>query len=99
MVGTMSATRWSVCMPLSDANTLRGWNLLNGITLAWRRLVLAEATALRHYTSGRTRDSASRARKYDWAGLRFHRGLAPRCEPELPEPHATIVLSPTETNP
>ena len=27
------------------------------------------------------------------------RGLAPRCEPEVPEPHATVVLSPTETNP
>ena len=34
------------------------------------------------------------ARKYDWAGLRFSRGLAPRCEPELPEPHATVRLSP-----
>src|SRR4051794_10317912 len=29
-------------------------------------------------------------RKYDWAGPRFSRGLAPRCEPEVPEPHATI---------
>ena len=35
---------------------------------------------------------------YDWAGLRVSRGLAPRCEPESPEPHATVVLSPTETS-
>lgn len=32
-------------------------------------------------------------RKYDWAGLRFPRGLAPRYEPELPEPPATVVQS------
>src|SRR4051812_22059409 len=34
------------------------------------------------------------SRKYDWAGLRFSRGSAPGCEPELPEPHATVPLSP-----
>lgn len=32
-------------------------------------------------------------RKYDWAGLRLFRGLATHVIAELPEPHATLLLS------
>src|SRR5947207_15947767 len=45
-------------------------------------------------TARKTVCGGMRPRKYDWAGLRFSRGLAPRCEPEVPEPHATVELSP-----
>src|SRR3954470_9667010 len=33
-------------------------------------------------------------RNYDWAGPRFSRGLAPRYEPGVPEPHAIRYWQP-----